>query len=135
ACPSPARPLNYEAALSLARNAILGCNYDEAQSVAYTAELQRNSVATSLREHSDAGQRLGLSIYAPWIGIPHWRKTLWHRGRLKQATDHWTRAREKVHELQRTADSPKVRESIGQGAKDLLAAQKLRREADRAVRK
>ena len=135
ACHPEGRPLNYDAALSLSRNAVLGCNYDDAHAAAYSAELHLTTVANRLREHLEKGQRLGLAAYQPWVAIPRWQQSFRLHGRVKRATADWTEAVTKVRELQEAAESPKVSASIEQGAKNLLAAQKFKREADRAVRK
>jgi hypothetical protein len=135
ACHPEGRPLNYDTALSLTRNAVLGCNYDEAHAMAYSAELQLQAVTARLREHVEAGHRLGLSRYTPWVGLPRWHQSIRHRSGVKQASEDWTRAVEKVRELQSAAESPRISERIERGAKELLAAQTWRREADRAVRK
>ena len=129
-----AKPLNYDSAFALARNAIVGCDYDQHHARAFAAENDFNHAHSAFENHRAAGKRHGWKLCAPWVGLPHYQKDLRLRHGLKKAARHYLKAREQVSELQQRADATQLREQIDQGAKQLLAAQKLRGQAELAAR-
>ena len=130
-----AKPLTYDAAFALTRNAIVGCNYDELHARAFTAEKGYNQVRTSLENHQATGKRHGLALYASWVGLPHYRKSQHLRRALKKSAKHYLKARGEVSELQKRIDASQLQQQIDEGARQLLAAQKLRCEAEHAGQK
>ncbi len=108
--------------------AVVKCEFGEVRTNMERAELRWQAKKAKLDHHLKAGQRTGLSLYAPWIGIPHWLKTRRYRNEADEAETVFLASREQQRAVSKLLDEGQVQEEIEEKNRQMLLAQDLKSE-------
>ncbi len=89
------------------------------------AESQWQAIKWKLDRHLKAGQRMGISLYAPWIGIPHWLETRRYRNEAAEAETAFRQSQEQERTIQQLTDEDHIQKEIEEKNCQMLVAQEL----------
>ncbi len=113
-----------------AYSAVVKFEFGELGTKTKCAESQWKAMRSKLDDHLEVGQRLGLSLYAPWIGIPHWLKTRRYRNEAAEAETAFLAAREQQRTIDQLLDEGQIQEEIEEKNRQMLVAQDLKIEIE-----
>lgn len=109
-----------------AYSSVVNCDIDEVRANLKRTESRWEAVKMQLNNHLEAEKEMGLSLYAPWIGIPHWLKTRHYRNEAAETEMAFLTVQEQWRALQRLTDEPKIQTEIEEKALQMQRAQESR---------